>query len=203
MSVRPAAWSHCESCGRDSPKDARGRCLRCRRAPRPGGKFGSVPTRSIHTGLLKQSASEAEYEPHLLTLQRGGIITQLRPLAGEHQERFDLKVYGTPEVTALLEAVEAQSWSEAARCAATVRGSLVAVARYYADFTFVDDRGRKRVKDVKGARVDDRGLVRAATVTQLFRMKARLMRVCHGLAVEPVYIDRRSGRWCDTSEPAA
>lgn len=116
-----------------------------------------------------QSRKEARREPALVALQNVGAITEL-----QYQRPFDLSVYGTQAVEALLEIVEGSrsSSAEAFSACSTVRRSLQKIARYLADFAYLDERGRLHVEDVKGRRLP------------IYLLKKRLMVACHNIEIE-------------------
>lgn len=132
-------------------------------------KFGNVPTRSV-TGALRHSRKEAAREAELVALERAGAIKDLRS-----QVRYDLSVYGVPAVDALLEIIEGDTalWARLKEHVRTVRWSRRHVATYVADFVYEEaDSDRVHVEDPKGYQ------------TEVFRLKARLFRICYGREIE-------------------
>jgi hypothetical protein len=184
--VRFERTSFCTRCNQDRPVSreyptgrdgTRGRrkvwvCVVCHEeaAPIPS-KMRNIPTASkLSLGRdgkprMFQSRKEARREPALVALQNVGAITEL-----QYQRPFELAVYGSQAVEALLEAVEA--WGQHRVLAREVRLSRQHVARYIADFTYLDDRGVFHVEDVKGRRLPE------------YRMKKKLMAACWNIEIE-------------------
>jgi len=94
------------------------------------------------------SKREADHWLQLQTLAQNGQISQLR-----RQEGFDLL------------------------CPAAPDGSWRVVARYIADFAFIDSAGKLHVQDVKGGQ---------ATKTQLYRLKAKWLYLQTGIEIEEI-----------------
>lgn len=182
--------SFCLTCATDRPVSkeyptgrdgTRGRrkvwaCIVCHEetAPIPS-KMANIPTESkLSLGKngkprVFQSRKEARREPALVALQNVGAITKL-----EYQRPFDLSVYGSQAVEALLDGIErANSGNRTLeRLAREVHLSRQRVAKYVADFAYLDDRGVLVVEDVKGRRLPQ------------YRMKKRLMVACHNIEIE-------------------
>lgn len=57
----------------------------------------------------------------------------------------------------------------------------VHICNYYADFVYTDERGNEVVEDTKSP----------ATVTDVFKLKKRLMKAVHGIEVIEVYHSKR------------
>jgi len=93
------------------------------------------------------SRREADHWLQLQALAQSGQISQLR-----RQEGFDL-LCPAPD------------------------GSWRVVARYIADFAYVDASGNLRVQDVKGGQ---------ATKTQLYRLKAKWLYLQTGIEIEEI-----------------
>jgi len=93
------------------------------------------------------SRREADHWLQLQALAQNGQISQLR-----RQEGFDL-LCPTPDAT----------WR--------------VVARYIADFAFIDANGKLHVQDVKGGKV---------TKTQVYRLKAKWLYLQTGIEIEEI-----------------
>lgn len=130
-------------------------------------KFKNIPTRSAHTGQMFQSRLEARREPVLLALQNVDAIKNLR-----YQVPFDLTIYGTQAVEALLQAIEDAPVVAAlfARHVQDIRRSRLKVGKYVADFVY-DMEGRTVVEDTKGY------------VTPVYALKKKLMVVTQNVEI--------------------
>lgn len=156
----------------------------------PERKMRNQPTRT-REGKLRQSKKEARREDALKLWAQANAIQDLRC-----QVPFTLEVYGTPEVEALLVAVE--SWFDPTIATAPLRKRKLAAAdfdgmlklarnvrlakhrisKYIADFVYVGQDGQLTVEDVKGRRS------MADVNYRLFQVKAKLMLAAHGLEVK-------------------
>lgn len=177
----------CTKCNEDRPV-GHSRCLVCRERVEPSAsKFKNVPEASKHgTGRIFQSKRERAHEPVLLAMRNAGLLSEL-----QYQERFRLDVFSTQAVEALLEfleggiefemSVDPEGWVVGAgdrvrleRLVKDLRRARHHVCDYIADYTFLDEHGRKRIHDPKGYR------------TPVFAIKKRLVLACQGLEVEEV-----------------
>lgn len=178
--------SFCVRCNQDRPvtreyltgrDGTRGRrkvwaCIVCHEEAAPiSSKMRNIPTASkLSLGRngkprMFQSRKEARREPALVALQNVGAITEL-----QYQRPFDLSVYGSQAVEALLEKLEeSEALSKLVR---EVRLSRQHVARYVSDFSYLDDCGVLRVEDIKGRRLP------------IYLLKKRLMVACHNIEIE-------------------
>lgn len=141
-------------------------------------KYGNIPTASRHTlgasgkPRMFQSKLEASREPTLIALQNVGAISDLR-----YQVPYDLDVYSTPDVEALLkhlnDSMRVSPMSAVGRLIGNVEVSHQRIARYVADFVYEQD-GKTVVEDTKGY------------ATDVYRIKKRLMMAANNIEiVEP------------------
>lgn len=180
----------CVKCGCERPTaklplpDKRGRvrriraCIVCREpinAPSPWSR--AIPTKDS-TGKLRGSRSEARRGDELKLWRDAGAITELRYCNDAPAERYGLRVFGTPAVERLLDALEgsrsplsAEHQETVARLAREIRRSAIVVAHYTPDFSYTDGRGRRVVEDVKGREARE------------WQMKKALMLACHEIEV--------------------
>lgn len=159
---------------------------------------GAQPTRSKHTGALFQSKEESKREPELLALEQAGIIRDLRAAAYTERctERYRLVVYSNDAVESLIASAMAiadhladqDPHSNRLACARELIARVAELQRakhkittYRPDYTYLDDKGRLVVEDVKA------GLHRQ----QHFLEKRRLMMACYNIEVQTI---RGSGR---------
>jgi Protein of unknown function (DUF1064) len=111
-------------------------------------KYGSKKVQI--DGVTFDSRAEAKRYQDLLVLERAGIITELRL-----QPKFEL----APSI----------KYTSSSRATPPLR--------YFADFAYVDQHGRRVVEDVKGG-----------PVTEGFRIKKHLMMALHGIEVVEVRV---------------
>lgn len=161
------------------------RCIRCRKKLPKASKLGNVPKRNKITGRLHQSTAEANFASTVVTWRNAGLVSDIRGLdRGDPQERFRLEVYGTKEVEALLEVLEASGSPELRTVVRDVRRSKVHICDYVADFTMTSQHhnvgpvGERLVYDVKGNYGGDAG--------RRYQVKKRLMLACHGMEIQEV-----------------
>lgn len=150
-------------------------CLVCREPvelPKAGG-WNATKTLGPYSGKMRDSKQEADRESILQAFSNSGRITEL-VYGGP---TFDLEVYGTPAVEALLACLErmpddAQALEVLAR---DVVRSRRRIGVYTPDASYVDHRGQRVVEDVKGHRI-----------SRDFPLRAKLMEVAHNLPVKVI-----------------
>lgn len=166
-------------------------CLVCRKPVMPKrSKYGAKPAMGT-TGKLRHSSSEAAYEGQLAWMQKLGEIEDLRLCNDVPRETYELEVYGTRSVDALLENLEwlldgqeltQQLLLQLAMQVRAVRTSKVKLGTYTPDFSYrhkgSGPDGHRHVVDTKGYETAD------------FSLKRKLLRACHGIDVELVKVPR-------------
>jgi hypothetical protein len=146
-------------------------CGKCREPFLKQEKFRNVPTRDA-TGKMRQSKKEATRGSELLNMQRAGEISGLRFCNDHPRERFILEVFGTRAVERLLQAIDEADPGAVRRCANEVRRARFKLTTYTPDFSYADAKGVRKHEDAKGYRTPE------------FRMKKRLLMICHEIEVE-------------------
>lgn len=136
----------------------------------PGG-WNAEKTVGPYSGKVRDSKAEARREPTLQAWSNAGKITDL-VYAGP---RFDLEVYGTLVVEALLVFLAVDITAKdpkLGRLVADVIRSRRKIGSYTPDASYVDHKGERVAEDIKGH-----------MVSRDFSLRAKLMEVCHNLPV--------------------
>lgn len=205
----------CVKCNKEQPlvhntsKGPKFACAVCRDPVRLPSSRGAKPTRSKHTGALFPSIEESKREPHLLALQQGGAISELRMAAWRERPttRYRLDVWSDEAVLALVaEATRAiailravsdyrPTWADARESAKRLELRIQDLNRakhhvttYTPDMEYrdgPDGTGELVVEDVKS------GSGRMGAGDPTFVIKKKLMLACHGIQVRAV---RGSGK---------
>lgn len=183
--IRASVMAYCTKCGGDVPTrkvpeiGSRGRalarkvrrCIVCGERVFRASKWKAKPAEGT-TGRMRHSTGEAKREAQLVSMQAGGAIRELRLCNDPPKLSYRLDVYGTREVEALLEAVEAPFEVPLALLAARVRQSKTHLATYTPDYVYREAPDwRLVVEDYKPQPPPG------------WSKTAALMRVCHGVDV--------------------
>jgi len=178
-------------------------CIVCRCPVYLPSSRGAKPTRSKHTGAMFPSIEESKREPHLLALERGGAITDLRMQAWRERRAttYRLDVWSDEAVLALVgEVMRTVAFLTSPMFDGSVDSAMLVISlnmriqdlnrskhhvtTYTPDAEYRDG-GELVVEDVKS------GSGRMGAGEATFVMKKRLMLACHGIQVRAV---RGSGK---------
>ena len=186
MSVRGRA-AFCVKCADDRPTYRRGGrrlCIVCREPVtlKKAGGWNAEKTLGPHSGKVRDSKQEAQRESVLQAMANAGRITEL-VYGGP---TFDLEVYGTQAVDALL------AWMDPVLdlpddlevLVDDVRRSRRLIGRYTPDATYRDHRNALVAEDVKGHKI-----------SRDFPLRAKLMEACHNLPVTIIRKQRGVEQW--------
>lgn len=175
----------CPRCNTERIVQRGGTCGECGdKLPRgidsTGGGYNAKPTVGAYSGKQRDSKQEADREPVLQAFANAGRITDLELKPGAYQ----LVVYGTREVEALIDALDGATRDEALAAARDLLGARHVIGSYTPDFQYLDHRGELVVEDVKGWKI-----------SRDFPLRKKLMVACHNIDVRVIKEQRGVQQW--------